>query len=119
MHPLGGVARSSERSISFRDEDIVVADQKNGKCSQSHKVHVNRAGRQMTCSNSVILSQQAKAGHFGLHGMQERAKLMGAKLATWSEADAGTEVELSLPACLAYAKEPKSSWLSRKFAAKA
>jgi signal transduction histidine kinase/ligand-binding sensor domain-containing protein len=68
--------------------------------------------------DSVILAQQAKEGHFGLHGMQERAKLMGAKLAIWSEVDAGAEVELSLPGKLAYAKERKGSWLSKKFAAK-
>ena len=68
--------------------------------------------------DSEILAQQAKEGHFGLHGMQERAKLMGAKLTIWSEVDAGAEVELSLPGKLAYAKERKNSWLG-KFAAKA
>jgi len=42
------------------------------------------------------------AGHYGLCGMRERAKLMGGKLAVWSELDSGTEVELSIPASRAY-----------------
>jgi hypothetical protein len=36
--------------------------------------------------------------------MQERAKLVGGKLSVWSQRDAGTEVELSVPASIAYAK---------------
>jgi signal transduction histidine kinase len=42
------------------------------------------------------------AGHYGLRGMRERAKLMGGKLSVWSELDSGTEVELSIPASRAY-----------------
>jgi signal transduction histidine kinase len=34
--------------------------------------------------------------------MRERAKLMGGKLAVWSELDSGTELELSIPASRAY-----------------
>jgi nitrate/nitrite-specific signal transduction histidine kinase len=49
-----------------------------------------------------------------LHGMRERAKLVGGDLAIWSEADSGTEVELSIPASKAYAKTRRSSWLSQK-----
>ena len=54
------------------------------------------------------------AGHFGLHGMRERAKLLGGKLTVWSELDSGTEVELSIPAAHAYEKSgaTRSSWLS-------
>lgn len=33
----------------------------------------------------------------------ERASLVGAKLTVWSELDSGTEVELSIPASIAYA----------------
>jgi signal transduction histidine kinase/ligand-binding sensor domain-containing protein len=44
------------------------------------------------------------AGHYGLAGMQERAKLLGGKLALWSERDSGTEAELTIPASVAYAK---------------
>jgi ligand-binding sensor domain-containing protein/signal transduction histidine kinase len=57
------------------------------------------------------------AGHYGLRGMRERAKLMGGKLAVWSELDSGTEVELSIPASLAYQTSParRRSWLAEKF----
>jgi len=54
-----------------------------------------------------------------LPGMRERATLMGAKLTVWSEVDAGTEVELRVPASTAYATTQKRSWLSQAFAAKA
>ena len=51
--------------------------------------------------------------------MRERAKIMGAKLTVWSEDDAGTEVEVRIPASTAYAATRRRSWLVRKFAAKA
>jgi signal transduction histidine kinase len=66
-----------------------------------------------------VLSRQGKEGHFGLPGMRERAKIMGAKLTVWSEVDAGTEVELRLPASIAYATVREGSWFSRTFARKA
>jgi signal transduction histidine kinase len=49
-----------------------------------------------------LLSDDGRQGHFGLRGMRERAKLIGGKLTVWSELDAGTEVELSIPASRAY-----------------
>jgi ligand-binding sensor domain-containing protein/signal transduction histidine kinase len=60
------------------------------------------------------------AGHFGLRGMRERAKLMGGKLAVWSGLDSGTEVELSIPASRAYETSParRRSWLAEKFSGK-
>jgi signal transduction histidine kinase/ligand-binding sensor domain-containing protein len=67
----------------------------------------------------AVLSGQGSKGHYGLHGMRERATLSGGKLAVWSEVDAGTELELCIPASAAYATAPKSSWLSRIFAGKA
>jgi signal transduction histidine kinase/ligand-binding sensor domain-containing protein len=45
-------------------------------------------------------------GHWGLPGMRERAKRIGARLVFWSEAGAGTEVELAVPSRIAYAKSP-------------
>ena len=53
-------------------------------------------------STHRFLAGDGRAGHFGLHGMRERAKLVGGKLAVWSELDSGTEVELSIPASNAY-----------------
>ncbi len=49
-----------------------------------------------------FLSEGGRPGHFGLLGMRERAKLLGGNLAVWSEFDSGTEVELSIPASIAY-----------------
>jgi signal transduction histidine kinase len=49
-----------------------------------------------------LLSHDGRERHFGLRGMRERAKLIGGKLTVWSELDAGTEVELSIPAARAY-----------------
>src|SRR5271157_2577888 len=67
----------------------------------------------------AVLSSQSSKGHYGLPGMRERATLMGGKLVVWSEVDAGTEVELCIPASTAYAATPKSSWLSRLLTGKA
>ena len=62
---------------------------------------------------------QGSEGHYGLPGMRERATLIGGKLTVWSEVDAGTEVELRIPASAAYATARRGSWLSRKLAGKA
>ena len=62
-----------------------------------------------------VLSGDGLAGHYGLHGMRERAKLVGGRLAVWSKLDSGTEVELSIPASTAYANPARHrSWLSEK-----
>ena len=53
-----------------------------------------------------VLNEGGRAGHYGLQGMRERAKLMGGKLAVWSELDSGTEVELRIPASDAYERSP-------------
>jgi len=67
----------------------------------------------------AVLAAQGSEGHYGLPGMRERAKLMGAKLTVWSEVDAGTEVELRIPASIAYTTGRKASWWSQAFTAKA
>src|SRR5262249_39199708 len=38
-----------------------------------------------------ILAEGGRTGHHGLPGMQERARLVGGKLAVWSELNSGTE----------------------------
>ncbi|HEX2454687.1 MAG TPA: triple tyrosine motif-containing protein, partial [Vicinamibacterales bacterium] len=65
-----------------------------------------------------VLAGQGIDGHYGLRGMPERAALMGGKVAVWSEAGAGTEVELSLPARAVYATSAARSWWSRVLASK-
>jgi signal transduction histidine kinase len=64
-----------------------------------------------------LLNENGRAGHYGLRGMRERAKLMTGNLAVWSELDSGTEVELSIPASRAYETFParRRSWLAEKF----
>jgi signal transduction histidine kinase len=60
------------------------------------------------------LGEDGRAGHFGLHGMQERAKLVGGQLTVWSQLNEGTEVELSIPASIAYATSAHRSSLSER-----
>ena len=67
----------------------------------------------------AVLSGQGSEGHYGLHGMRERATLIGGNLEVWSEIDAGTEIELLVPAGKAYAAHRRRSWISRKLAGKA
>jgi len=49
-----------------------------------------------------VLEQGAREGHWGLPGVRERAKRIGARLKLWSEPGAGTEAELTVPARIAY-----------------
>ena len=49
-----------------------------------------------------VLGGGARPGHWGLPGVRERAKLVGAKLDFWSEAGAGTEVQIAIPGAIAY-----------------
>jgi signal transduction histidine kinase/streptogramin lyase len=66
-----------------------------------------------------VLGGEGREGHYGLHGMRERAELVGGKVAVWSERDSGTEVELSIPASTAYATTTRRrSWLSEKLSGK-
>jgi len=68
--------------------------------------------------DAKFLTAEGRAGHFGLHGMRERAKLMGGKLTVWTAAHSGTEIELILPAARAYAASPRRSWFAEKFSGK-
>ena len=61
-----------------------------------------------------VLKEGALAGHWGLPGIRERAKQIGALLDFWSKAGAGTEVELTVPASVAYAKSPDGFGTDRR-----
>jgi signal transduction histidine kinase/ligand-binding sensor domain-containing protein len=67
-----------------------------------------------------VLKEGGRAGHWGLSGMRERAKLIGGNLELWSELDSGMEVELSIPASSAYRTSagPRRSWLAEKLSGK-
>jgi ligand-binding sensor domain-containing protein/signal transduction histidine kinase len=56
----------------------------------------------------TVLSAGGRAGHHGLPGLHERAQVAGGKLSVWSQLDSGTEIELTIPAHLAYTKSSRS-----------
>ena len=49
-----------------------------------------------------VLEESRRPGHWGLPGVRERAQRIGSQLSFWSQAGAGTEVELTIPAAIAY-----------------
>ena len=59
---------------------------------------------------------KGRAGHWGIPGMRERARSFGGKLEVWSEGGAGTEVQLVIPAAIAYGKSStrRRFWFSQK-----
>ena len=59
--------------------------------------------------SSTVLEAGGTPGHFGLVGMRERAKKLGAHLEVWSKPGAGTEVDLRVPADVAYKRSPAES----------
>lgn len=58
----------------------------------------------------AILNHDHKAGHWGLRGMRERAKLVGGTLEVWSQLNVGTEIDLSIQAASVYARPPSAGW---------
>lgn len=54
--------------------------------------------------NANDVQATGRPGHWGLPGIQERAQNIGSQLEFWTEAGAGTEVELRVPAAIAYEK---------------
>jgi signal transduction histidine kinase len=54
-----------------------------------------------------ILKNGQLAGHWGLPGMRERAKKLGAELHIWSGVRSGTEIELRVPAAVAYKEKSR------------
>jgi signal transduction histidine kinase len=77
------------------------------------RLHVRDDGKGI---DAKILQGETPAGHFGLHGMRERAESGGGRLEVWSELDSGTEVELSIPASIAHSTlpRPRRPWLRMK-----
>jgi ligand-binding sensor domain-containing protein len=62
------------------------------------------------------VNRGARAGHWGLPGMHERAKSFGGNLEVWSERGTGTEIRLVVPASIAYGKSEvrRKLWSLRK-----
>jgi signal transduction histidine kinase/ligand-binding sensor domain-containing protein len=77
-------ARHIEVEITYGERDLRMRIRDDGKGMDPQQLDVGRPG------------------HWGLPGMRERAQQLGAHLNLWSEVGAGTEVELRLPASVAY-----------------
>jgi signal transduction histidine kinase len=64
--------------------------------------------------DAQILARGQRPGHWGLPGMRERSERLGGQLYLWSEKNAGTEVELRIPADIAYSEARTSSFAGLK-----
>jgi signal transduction histidine kinase len=62
--------------------------------------------------DAETLRRHQVAGHFGLPGMRERAAVVKGRLEVRSAIGRGTEIELSVPAAIAY-RPSGTSWWSR------
>jgi signal transduction histidine kinase len=65
----------------------------------------------------AAILEEGRSGHYGLPGMRERAKQIGANLTIWSGAETGCEIELSIPGSIAYVTSPGSRrfrWFRKK-----
>jgi signal transduction histidine kinase len=80
-------ARASEIEAEIRYEDRLL------------RVRIRDDGKGI---EPEILKAACRPGHWGLQGMQERAKRIGAQLDFWSGVGVGTEAELSIASSIAY-----------------
>jgi signal transduction histidine kinase len=64
--------------------------------------HLRMLVRDDGCGIDPNILPSGRQGHWGLPGMRERAQRMGGHLKLSSRADGGTEVELLLPASVAF-----------------
>lgn len=60
--------------------------------------------------DTAVLEKEKAPGHWGLRGMRERSKLIGASFEIWSKPGFGSEIELKIPATIAYGKPSTSRW---------
>jgi signal transduction histidine kinase/ligand-binding sensor domain-containing protein len=81
--------------VAFGDADLTI-------CVRDNGIGVD----------SQILARGQRPGHWGLPGMRERSESLGGHVDVRSEGNSGTQVELRIPAHLAYAHSPTS--LSRR-----
>jgi ligand-binding sensor domain-containing protein/signal transduction histidine kinase len=90
-------AREVEAEVTFGDVSFVLRVRDNG----------------VGIENTVLL-KGGRPGHWGLPGMRERAQAMGGRAEFWSEKGAGTEIELMIPASIAYGRAPASRHFVKK-----
>ena len=73
------------------------------------RLRVRDDGRGIEAS---ALQGAGRPGHWGLRGMRERARRIGGELEIWSRPSAGAEIELKIPAVLAYVRRARRfGWL--------
>jgi signal transduction histidine kinase/ligand-binding sensor domain-containing protein len=60
-----------------------------------------------------VLAQGRRDGHWGLPGMRERASTFKGEFNVWSELGAGSEIELKIPATMAYVRFKRTWWLPK------
>ncbi len=59
---------------------------------------------------AMVLEDGRRVGHYGLQGMQERARKLRGTLAIRAPSTGGTELVLTIPAHVAYARRDGSRW---------
>ncbi len=60
--------------------------------------------------DASVLNAGGRQGHWGLTGMEERARAIRTQLEIWSESNRGTEIELTAPASIAYVTAARTLW---------
>ena len=63
------------------------------------------------CGMDQTILDNGRPGHWGLAGIRERAYNIGSRFNIWSKPGSGTEVELIIPAKIAYEMPPGKSHL--------
>jgi len=74
------------------------------------------------CGIDPRILKSGRDGHWGLSGMRERAKRIGAKLKVLSRTQGGTEIELRVPSDVAFESGPSAAalkWFTWRYLAKA
>jgi signal transduction histidine kinase len=85
-------ARKVEVELSYRNGDLCV--------------RIRDDGRGI---DPALLEAGGRPGHWGIRGMRERARRIGAAFDIWTGPDVGTEVSVRVPAAVAYREPPARS----------
>jgi signal transduction histidine kinase/ligand-binding sensor domain-containing protein len=75
-----------------------------------HRAELRLRIRDDGCGMDGATLKEGRPNHWGLRGMHERAKKIRAGFEVWSRQGAGTEIELRVPARLAYLKNGRGWW---------
>jgi signal transduction histidine kinase len=102
LHPVirDDVYRIGREALvnAFRHSEAKEIDLEIRYASKQVRVLVRDNG----CGIDPHVLESGREGHWGLPGMRERAEKIGGHLRVWSRVSGGTEVELSIPAKIAF-----------------